>query len=61
MLSTRFHLNLQIFLISSLLWLFFYNSKIFIAIKQKKAGLWRKYGDFHKMLSDPFHNIAEQT
>ena len=46
-------------MIGSLVLIFFTSLQNFIAIKQEKPCLKRKYGDFQKVLSDPCLNIDE--
>ena len=46
-------------MIFGLVLIFFTSLQNFIAIKQEKPCLRRKYGDFQKVLSDPCLNIAE--
>ena len=59
MLSTRTLKNLPIFLHPQLSTDSFTTLQNFIAIKQRKTCLRRKYVDFENMLSDPCLNIAE--
>ena len=59
MLGTRLYINLQIFVIGSLVVILFTSLQNFIAIKQEEPCLRRKYGDFQKVFLDQCLNIAE--
>ena len=48
-------------MIGSLVLIHFLSLQNFIAIKQEKPCLRRKYDNFQKLLSDPCLNIAEKS